>query len=70
MNKRVDWGEHFDNMPATRFLRDLYKMTPEQRAKASAERAAKRYGIKQDWAQFCINEARRDPAVWPVTGGG
>jgi hypothetical protein len=48
-------------LPLTEFLVALAKMTPDQRAKASAERAAERYGIRLDWAQHYINHWRR---VW------
>lgn len=66
----------FDNAPTTRlsfpltdFMIALYKMTHEQRLKASAAKAAARYGIREDWAQFEIEQARRCPEVWPVRGG-
>lgn len=54
----------------TRFIVDLMKMSPDNRAKASAEKAAERYGIRQDWADWWINEARRSDEVWPVRNGG
>ena len=54
--------------PLTTFVVALMKMEPAQRMKASAERAATRYGIRQDWAQWWIDEARRTNEVWPLTG--
>lgn len=55
--------------PLTDFMIALYKMTPEQRRNASAKRAAERYGIREDWAQFEIEQARLCPEVWPIIGG-
>ncbi len=57
-------------MPLTEFIIALYKMTPEQRRGASAERAAARYGLPVDWCQWWIDEARQCPDVWPIAGGG
>lgn len=55
--------------PLTRFIVDLMKMKPEDRMKASAERAARRYGIRQDWAQWWIEEARKTDETWPLKTG-
>lgn len=41
--------------PYTEFMVALIKMTPEQRAKASAEKAAARYGLPLEWCEWEIN---------------
>ena len=50
----------------TEFMVALWKMTPEQRLKASADKAAQRYGIPVEWARFNIEEARKCHDVWPI----
>lgn len=56
--------------PLTDFMIALWKMEPAQRAKASAERAATRYGIPVEVARWNIEEARHSLDVWPIRGGG
>jgi len=56
--------------PLTSFIIALYKMTPEQRARASAERAAERYGLPVDRCQWWIDEARKTLDQWPMKRGG
>jgi hypothetical protein len=53
----------------SRFIVDLMKMKVADRMKASAEKAAKRYGIRQDWADWWIGGARRCEDVWPMRNG-
>lgn len=55
--------------PLTQFIVDLMKMQPADRMKASPERAAQRYGIRQDWAEWWINEARKTDETWPIPTG-
>lgn len=56
-------------MPLTDFIVALYKMTPEQRRSASAQRAAERYGLTSDLCQWWITEAQRTQDHWPIRGG-
>lgn len=53
----------------TGFIVALMKMTHTQRAQASAARAAERYGIREDWAQWWIEQANTLPEVWPISNG-
>jgi hypothetical protein len=52
--------------PRTDFLVALFKMTPEQRANASPEKAAARYGIDEAYCRFYIGEARRTTDRFPM----
>jgi len=47
--------------PATEMMVALMKMTPEQRARASAEKAAARYGLPLERCEFEINWWRGVP---------
>lgn len=44
--------------PLTDFLCALIKMSPAERRAASPDRAAQRYGIRRDWAEYYIEQWR------------
>lgn len=62
-NNAFDRG--LGNLPMTEFICALMKMTPAERRAASSERAAQRYGIPVEWAQWWIDEMQ-GAEQWPV----
>lgn len=52
----------------TDFLIALFKMTHDQRANASPERAAARYGLPVEWCRDWIAHAITVGEQWPVKG--
>lgn len=57
------------DFPATTFICALFKMSPEQRVKANAGRAAERYGLTEQFCEWWIGHARQTLDMWPIKGG-